>query len=487
MNRSTPLVVIGAGPAGLAAAVEAARAGLSCTLIDEAYHLGGQIYRTPSGGFRVTDGGALVKDFASGERLRAEFAPVAERVEVLSGTSVLGVWDGREVFLASEKASGLIRAERLVIAAGAYDRPVPFPGWTLPGVMTAGGVQAILKTSFVRPGRRALVAGTGPLLAGVANRLRLAGVELAAVLEAGPPWWPPEPLPPEWDGWEFMADALEHWRALRAAGIPVVPHHTVFTVHGRGQVEGAVYGPVRPDDWTPLEGGALTAEVDLVVTGFGFVPNTELATLAGCRHRHAPELGGWVPERGPLFETTVPGVFAVGDGAGIVGAAAAEEEGRVAGVTAAEAGGAITTGEASRRREAPLARLRFLSAAWRELDARYRVRPGLANLAIPETVVCRCEEVTRAEVQAAVEQGARDLQAVKLLTRLGMGPCQGRNCAPFAGSYLCQVTGQPPAEVGRINPRPPVRPVTLGVLARAEGIGDTPATDPLDAVGGGAS
>lgn len=487
MTASSPLVVIGGGPAGLAAAIEAARAGLPCTLIDEAYHLGGQIYRTPSAGLRVTDTTALGKDFAKGERLRAEFAAVAGRVEVLSGTSVLGVWDGREVFWASETASGLIRAERLVIAAGAYDRPVPFPGWTLPGVMTAGGVQAFLKGNLVRPGRRALVAGTGPLLAGVANRLRVAGAEVAAVLEAGPPWWPPAPLPAGWHGWEFMADALGHWQALSAAGVPFLSNHTVFAAHGGEQVESASYGPVRPDDWAPLHGEARAVEADLVVVGFGFVPNTDLTTLAGCRHRHAPESGGWIPERGPYFETTVPGVFAAGDGAGIVGAAAAEEEGRVVGITVAEAAGAIAADEADRRREAPLAQLRFLSEAWRELDARYRVRTGLADLATSETIVCRCEEVTREEVRAAIDQGAKDLQAVKLLTRLGMGHCQGRNCAPFAGTYLCQVAGRVPADVGRINPRPPIKPVTLGVLARAEGIGATPATDPLDAVGGGAS
>lgn len=482
-----PLIVVGGGPAGVAAAIEAARADLPCVLINEAPHLGGQIYRAPSDDFRVTDAPALGKDFAKGERLRAEFAEVAGRVKVLSGTSVLGVWDGPEVLWASEHASGFTRAERLILAAGAYDRPVPFPGWTLPGVMTAGGVQALMKTSLVRPGRRALVAGTGPLLAGVANRLRLAGVELAAVLEAGQPWWTPEPVPSAWEGWEFMADALDHWRQITASGVPVLPHHTVFAARGEREVEGASYGPVRPDDWTPLHGKARSVEVDLVVLGFGFVPNTELATLAGCRHRHAPELGGWVPERGPFFETTVPGVFAVGDGAGIGGAEAAEHEGRVAGITAAEQAGAITAGEAERLRETLLARLRVLAGAWRELAARYRVRPGLSDLVTPETLLCRCEEVTCGKVRAGISEGARDLQAVKLFTRLGMGPCQGRNCAPSTGAYLCRESGRSPEEVGRINPRPPVRPVTLGVLSRAEGLGGTPTTDPLDAVGGGAS
>ncbi len=487
MTPSKPLVVIGAGPAGLGAAIEAAQAGLPCTLIDEAGYLGGQIYRPPASGFRVTDGSALGKDFAKGERLRTEFAGVAGRVEVLSGTAVLGVFGGRDVFWSSDRASGLMRAERLVIAAGAYDRPVPFPGWTLPGVMTAGGVQAFLKGNLVRPGRKVLVTGTGPLLAGVANRLRGAGAEVVAVLEAGLPWWPPEPLPAEWSEWEFIADAIDHWRALSTAGVPFLSNHTIFAASGREQVEGASYGPLDADDWSPRRGDALTAEVDLVVVGFGFVPNTELTTLAGCGHRYAPGLGGWVPERGPFFETTVPNVFAVGDGAGIGGAAAAEDEGRVAGVTAARLAGLLTEEDAEGRRHEPLARLRFLADAWRLLDSRYRVKPGLVGLLTPETILCRCEEVTLAEVRSALDEGARDLQAVKLFTRLGMGSCQGRNCGPSAGAYLCRETGRTPAGVGRINPRPPVRPVTLGVLAGAEGLTEGPVADPLDAVGGGAS
>lgn len=487
MTRVQPFVIIGGGPAGMAAAIEAARAGLACTLLDDSPRLGGQIYRRPPAGFQVQDGSALGKDFARGERLRAEFAEAADRIEVLSGTSVLGVWGGREVLLSSGGGSGIIRAERLVLASGAYDRPVPFPGWTLPGVMTAGGVQTLLKTMQVRPGRRALVAGTGPLLAGVANRLREVGVEVVAVLEAGEPWWPPEQVLGTWAEWGFVQDAQASWQALHDAGIPLLSHHTVFAAHGREQVERASYGPVDPEDWRPQKDGLQTVDVDLVVVGFGFVPNTELAELAGCRHQYVHEVGGWVPIRDAVMQTTVPGVFAVGDGASIGGAAVAVEEGRVAGVTAAEQAGVIPAGEAARRREAPLTRLSSLRQLRAVLDERSRLRPGLLDLAAPETLVCRCEEVTLAEVRSALDEGAGDLQAVKLLTRLGMGPCQGRNCAPSVGMYLCRATGRTPADVGRINPRPPVKPVTLGALAVMEGAGGAAVADPLDAVGGGAS
>lgn len=464
-TRLHPLVVIGGGPAGIAAAVEAARAGLTPTLLDEAPRLGGQIFRQPPLSFRVQAPRSLGKEFVRGQRLRAEFEKVADRVAVRSDTSVVAVSADREVLWTRGGRSGLMRAERLIIATGAYERPVPFPGWTLPGVMAAGGVQTLIRTMQVRPGRRALVAGTGPLIFGAARRLHEVGVQVAAVLEAGSSIWPDEASLKAWSEWDFVQDAWENVQSLRRAGIPVLLNHTVFKAHGRQEVEAASFGAVDPRDWRPLKGTVQRAAVDLVCVGFGFVPNTELTVLAGCRHRYIGEVGGWVPMRDAMMRTTVPGIFAAGDGAGVGGAAAAVEEGRVAGLTAAEEAGTITAKEAARRRTEPLERLRSLVRARETLNEASRIRPGLLDLATAQTLVCRCEEVCLAEVGAALDAGAQDLQAIKLLTRLGMGPCQGRNCAPAMGPYVCRATGRTPEQVGRINPRPPVRPATLRALA----------------------
>jgi len=485
MTESRPFVVIGGGPAGMAAAIEAARSGLPCTLIDEARSLGGQIYRRPIDPLTPADPSALGDDFARGERLRTEFTAAANRIEVLLNTFVLDVSDGHDVMWASERASGIIRAEQLVIAAGAYDRPIPFPGWTLPGVMTAGGVQVLIKTMQVKPGRRALVAGTGPLIVGVAKRLHEIGVEVVAVLEAASVSWSRAVFPEEWAEWSLVYDTWRAWDILHQAGIPVLPGHTVFEARGSQQVQSAIYGPVTPQDWRPLRHQAQSVDVDLIVCGFGFVPNTELTVLAGCRHQYCHELGGWMPVIDELVRTSVPGIFAAGDGAGVAGALVALEEGRVAGTTAAEQAGAITRDEAEKRRAGPLQRLTALAELRRTLDQISWIRPGLLELASPDTLLCRCEEVRLSEVQAAFEQGARDLQATKLFTRLGMGPCQGRNCAPSTGMYLCKVMGRTAEEVGRINPRPPVKPVTLGSLAQMSNVGQAPAGDPLDAVNTG--
>lgn len=467
MTTTRPLAIVGGGPAGIAAATEAARAGLPGTLIDESPRLGGQIYRQPPREFNILEPKALGKDCERGLRLRKAFGAVSDHVEILNGTSVLGVWSGREILFSSESGSGRLVAERLILATGAYDRPVPFPGWTLPGVMTAGGAQVLAKSMRVRPGQRALVAGTGPLLLVVANQLHKIGVKVVAVLEAGRhPLWP-RFLAKAWREWSLLNDAFDYWLGLRRAGIPILFNHTIFEVQGDNKAEVATYGPLDPATWKPIRAQARQVEIDLVVVGFGLVPNTELTELAGCRHRYAHEMGGWIPVRDARMETTVPDVLAVGDGAGIRGAQVAVVEGRIAGITAAEQAGLLRHSEADRRRAPFIARLKSLQGVREVLDEMSRIRPGLSQLATPETIVCRCEEVALAEVDAALAAGARDLQAVKLFTRLGMGPCQGRNCAPAMGPYICHAIGRAPEQVGRINPRPPVKPVTLGALARS--------------------
>lgn len=464
-SMKVPLLVIGGGPAGMAAAIEAARAGLACTLLDEGPRLGGQIYRQPPYGFRVDDARALGRDYARGEALLSEFAAVGERIQVRPSTGVVGIW-GRDVAWVTGETSGTMTTERMVIATGAYDRPVPFPGWTLPGVLTAGGAQGLVKTMHVRPGRRALVVGTGPLLLVVANQLQKSGIEVLAVLEAGRPSWTARAFAKVWRETRLLKDAWDYWRGMRRAGISLRFNHTVFEAHGEREVEAITYGPVDPETWSPNRDRAEKVDADLLVVGFGFVPNTELTELAGCRHEYVHDVGGWVPVRTTSMETTEPGIFAAGDGAGVAGALVAVEEGRIAGVTAAEQAGLLGSVEADRRRAPSIERLQSLSRVRKVLDDISRIRPGLTELATRETLACRCEEVSIAEVGAAVEQGARDLQAVKLLTRLGMGPCQGRNCGPSMALHLAHTAGCNPRDTGRINPRPPVKPVTVGALAR---------------------
>ena len=459
-----PLIVVGGGPAGIAAATEGAAAGLRCLLVDEAPALGGQIYRQLPGAFQVADRRRLGRDHRRGDRLREALRRVGDRVEVRPATSVLDITADRRLMCSTPDGVAELPAERLVLAAGAYDRPVPFPGWTLPGVLTAGGAQALMKSMRVRPGERALVAGTGPLLMVVAGQLHRAGVRVLAVLEAGRSAFTPGMLARARRQWGLLRDGGRYRLELARAGIPVRYNFAVFEAHGAGLLHAVTYGPVDAD-WRPDRQRQHRVEVDLLVVGYGFVPSPELYDLAGCTMAYEHRLGGWVPVRDATMQTTVPGVFAAGDGAGVAGAQVAVEEGRIAGITAAEQAGVLDAAAAVRRRRPAQRRLRGLAAVRAALDEISYPRPGLADLATDPTLLCRCEEVTRAEMAAAVAEGARDLQAVKLFTRLGMGACQGRNCAPSAAVLLGGTSGS----AGRINPRPPARPVTLGALARIHG------------------
>lgn len=485
LETSGSTVIVGGGPAGMSAAIEAVRAGLRPTLIDDASALGGQAYRGLPEAFRIGDSRRLGVDYAQGERLREEFAAVADRVERFSNTSILGLSPRRALLWSRDQKTGLLQAAGVILATGARDRPVPFPGWTLPGVMTAGAALTLLKTMRIRPGRRALVAGTGTLLLSLAARLLEAGVEVVAILDAGDPPWQIGSFPREWGKFDVLDPARKALDDLQRRNIPFLTHQTIFEAVGPSELRSVSYGPIDVSSGRLLKGSAKSVDVDLAVIGFGFMPNSELSELAGCRHELIAELGGWVPIRSSHMETTVPGLFAVGDGAGIRGAAAAIEEGRIAGITVAEQAGTISAEEADRRRRGPTDRLRSLEEI-RSALANFSCRPPeLLDMATRDTIVCRCEEVRFDEVQAAIDQGSRDLQAVKLSTRLGMGSCQGRNCALPVALHLCRVLGRNPAQAGRIHPRLPLRPITLAALASMEDVAQPAELDPTEESLGG--
>jgi hypothetical protein len=294
-----------------------------------------------------------------------------------------------------------------------------------------------------------------------ARRLVEEGVEVVAVLDAG-------------NAGELAGHPIPEVRAasdvLERAGVPVRSHATAFAAIGGEAVEGAIFGPVAPEDWRPLRERAESVAVDLIVTGFGSLARNELACLAGCRQRFDPVVVGWATARDEVMQTTMARVFAVGEGAGASWPLVAEDEGRIAGITAAERAGLLSPAEADARRAGPRDRLAARGPICEALDIADAPRPGLLELATDTTCLCRCEGVTLARVREALDEGVDDLHSLKLATRLGMGRCQGRGCEAPAAWALARATGRALGAVGRINPRPPARPVTLGALARMEGV-----------------
>ncbi|MYX32405.1 MULTISPECIES: NAD(P)/FAD-dependent oxidoreductase [unclassified Streptomyces] len=425
------LAVVGAGPAGLAAALEAADAGVRVALVDAAPQAGGQFYRQPAPGLRARRAGALHHAWGTWRRLRGRLdAHIgAGRVTHLPGCQV---WCLEPGFTLHTLEAGAIGADGVVLATGGYEKVLPFPGWTLPGVVTAGGAQAMLKGGLVLPGRTVVVAGTGPLLLPVAAGLAAAGARVAALAEAADPrdllrHATAVPLGKAVEGAVYAARLARH-------GIRVRWRHTVVAAHGVDRVEAVTLaGP----------GGARRrVACDALAVGHGLLPHTD---LAGSFEVDAEQ------------RTPTPGVWAAGEVTGVGGAELALAEGEIAGRSAAarlrgtepdRAGWAT----AARRRE----RLRRFAGV---LDAVYRLPGGWAQSTVTDdTVLCRCEEVPAAAVREAVRDlGAGDLRTVKLLTRAGMGWCQGRVCGPGVAA----VAGCPFTDPGR----PLARPVPLGLLA----------------------
>jgi NADPH-dependent 2,4-dienoyl-CoA reductase/sulfur reductase-like enzyme len=443
------VAVIGAGPAGLAAASAAVRTGASVALIDAAPRPGGQFWRHRPRGIKAD--ADLHHDLATFARLRpgagVTYLP-GHQVWTLSASS-----NGCEVWAVGPSGERAVSARYLVLAPGAYDRQIPFPGWDLPGVMTAGGAQALLKGQGVVAGRRVLVAGTGPFLLPVAAGLAMRGATVVGVHEANHPaaWL----RHPSLGVVGKLPEALSYLRVLRRHGVPVRYRSTVVAAVGSDHVTAARLA----------DGSEVPA--DVIAVGWGFTPQLELPLAAGCETRLDSDGSLVVVVDSDQF-TSNPRVLAAGEATGVGGAALAITEGTIAGLTAGVAAG-LTAGSAalgSSPRE--LGRLRRRRARLRDfargLRAVYPVPDGWTGRLPDETLVCRCEEVTAGQLREAVDLGATSVRSAKLLSRAGMGWCQGRVCGYAASCLTARWTGLPYDPRG-IAERPIASPITLATLA----------------------
>ena len=413
MPQSFDILIIGGGPAGIAAAVRAAESGAETGIVDDNATLGGQIWR------RASMESAAEQPAEWHQRLQKA------NVSVLCGTRVF-----------DEPAPGLLLAERdndmlqlayrkLVLATGARERFLPFPGWTLPNVMGAGGLQAMVKAGLPIRGKRVIVAGTGPLLLAVAAYLRSHQAEIPIICEQAP-----------WSklarfGLTLLTDRQKAAQARQLkrdlAGVPFSANAWPVAAHGQSAVESVTI---------MRNGKSEEIACDYLACGFHLVPNTELAALLGCQ-MHAGFV--YVDD---LQRTILPNVFCAGEPTSIGGVELSLIEGQIAGLAASD-------------RVPEAQRLFATREKWRRfarrLDRTFSLRAELRGLASPDTIVCRCEDVPHSRLRE--HSGWR---AAKLHTRCGMGPCQGRICGP-ATDFLFRWK---PDSV-----RPPVFPVRVSSLA----------------------
>lgn len=465
------IAIVGAGPAGLAAAREVSAAGATAALVDSYSRPGGQYFKQTPQAFRAKRPGRLHHDYTPAQTL---FGVVGEspRLTLLTDTTVWTAYAGEVGFslhcYRPDQGSLELRAKKVILAPGAHDRALPFPGWDLPGVMTAGAIQTLAKSQRVLPGRKIVLSGSGPFLLPVAALLAESGANIVGVFEATRPRDILRYSPSVWSGRSKLGEGAGYLRVLRRHGVPYQFGRAVVRVEGRERVEQVGVARLNAD-WTIVPGSLETLDADTVGVGYGFSPSLDLSQLLGCEHRYEPIQVASFAVHDARQQSTRPGVYVAGEICGIGGSAVALPQGAVAGLAAAlDLDYPLTQqGVMASRLVAYQAEVRQAQTFAGTLNRMFALKPGWLTWATPETVICRCEEVTLGRVQAAItEYDLKNVKAVKLTTRCGMGLCQGRVCGPVVSAITASMTGRDPADVGSFSNRPIVRPVPLGELAR---------------------
>jgi NADPH-dependent 2,4-dienoyl-CoA reductase/sulfur reductase-like enzyme len=452
MNR-VDFAIVGAGPAGMAAAATAGELGLDTVLIDEQGAPGGQIYR---GVERARSDSPLGQDYLAGKRLVAEMR--ASGIDYRPNTALWHLEPEGRLYLAGPTRSETLCARRILLATGAIERPVPIPGWTLPGVMTVGAAQILLKTADLIPAGRTVLAGQGPLLYLFAAQLVRAGAPPATILDTTPfanYHRAIAILRRRWPGWRPLREGLALILSTRRAGVLIRYGVRDLRAIGRSGLERV--------QW---QGGAIASE--LLLLHQGLIPNIQISLGLQLRHEWDRDQLCWRPALDAWGQSSLPCIAVAGDGAGIRGAESARLSGQLAALDAAMLLGRLKEHDRDRRAEPIRAALGREYTLHPFLDCLYRPHASVLVPDDEETIICRCEDVAAGQVRRAVRLGARGPNQVKAFTRCGMGPCQGRICGPLVGGLIADMLNQSPSEIGIWHPRAPYKPISVGALADLE-------------------
>jgi hydrogen cyanide synthase HcnB len=462
--KEIELVITGGGPAGISAAIEAASRGVKTVLIDENNHLGGKVLREKG----QIDSDIFLNELEKGTRdeLFSGFDRVKKSVTVVLNSVVWGIFHGKTVAL-HVKDNGTdkidhFRARKIIIPVGAFDRPIPFPGWTLPGVFSTGGLNSFCKHYGALPGKVFLVAGSGPLQLVLTDTLLRAGAKVAGVVEAASLKGLASQAFGLLAGGKVLKLGIGYLLKIKRNRIPVYHSHIVSRASGDNAVHSATIVKVDKN-WRPIKGTEKEFGVDTLAVGYGLCPSIELAASGGCRVRFDDRHGHWRIEHDERMETSVPGIFVAGDGVDVKGYLGAIEQGKIAGIEAAAQLGYLPRVEADeliRRRRPALKKMERYGRALNTLSV---PRKDMLDIITDDTIICRCEEVTFGDIRLAVAEGARDSNHVKRKTRLGMGYCQGRYCGQVINELISRLT-ESPMERGHFTFRVPVKPIPIGAF-----------------------
>ncbi|KPL53486.1 (2Fe-2S)-binding protein [Prosthecomicrobium hirschii] len=448
--KSPRVVVIGAGPAGLRAVEVLARAGLRPVLVDEASRPGGQIYRQPPAGAERPPEALYGLEAGKARALHALPAELGAAIDYRPGTLAWAIED-TGIDLLGPKGFERLDFDRLILATGAMDRVLPFPGWTLPGVFTLGAAQIALKAQGMAIGARVALVGAGPLLPLIVHQYRKAGATVVAALDVTPFGAKVAALPGLLNEPVTLAKGLWYTARNAMAGLSIRSGVAAVAVQGRDRVEALV--------WRDAKGREHRVACDAVGASFGLRSEAQLADLAKLDFVFEPVTRQWIPRRDPAGRSSRADVYLAGDGAGIGGADAAELQGARAALALLEDIGRPVEAARVAALDARLARQARFRAA---LERAYPFPAHLVDAIADDEILCRCEGITAGTVRAAArDREAGEMNRLKALTRLGMGRCQGRVCGQAAAEVLARALDRDVATVGRLRGNPPVKPIPI--------------------------
>lgn len=445
-----PIAIIGAGPAGIRAAETLVAHGVFPVLLDEAARAGGQIYRRQPANFK-----------RSPTRLYGFEAHKATAIHE-TADALRGQLDYRPDTLVWNAEAGLLdtlhqgRAARLeyaavIVATGATDRILPVPGWTLPGVYSLGAAQIALKSQGCAIGERVVFAGSGPLLYLVAYQYAKAGANVVAVLDSAPLSAQARALPGLLAQPATLAKGLYYRGWLAARGIVVHQGANLSRIEGERRVHGLKWRNAKGEHFL---------DCDAVAFAHGLRSETQLADLLGCEFTWQPLNRAWLPQRDAAGRSSVPGVYLAGDGAGIMGADAAEKAGERAALALLADLGYRVDPQRCAQLERSLERIgRFRQG----LEQAFIFPEHWAGDASDDLVICRCEEVSAGDIRRVVNEGHWEINRVKAHCRVGMGRCQGRMCGAAAAEIIARESARPVCGVGRLRAQAPVKPLPFGL------------------------
>jgi NADPH-dependent 2,4-dienoyl-CoA reductase/sulfur reductase-like enzyme len=464
MRNRYHIIIVGGGIGGMTAANLLSRHGLRILVVDENSHIGGQLLRKPAHAEYTAK--RFEPDRFKRRGMQLVDRLIENKIDILNGAQVLGIYPDHTI-LVEENQSRITeyRADALILATGARERYLPFKGWDLPGVISTGAAQILMKSSGILPGRKTLIAGCGPLMYGVAADIIGNGGRVEAVLDqngmaeklnaftAGP-----SILPKLFEGVAYLT-------RLAAARVPLKQRLRVIEAKGSNHLERVVAGRIDATG-SVIQGSERIYTTDTLAVGYGFSPNIELPQQAGCALSHAIDNGGWYVEVGTKMETSLDAVYAVGETTGIGGAGKSFVEGQIAAWDLL-----FKLGRVNRKTHTthtlPLLRERKRKLQYsRFLNRLSRLHPGCYAGISDDTVICRCEEITMGEIRRQLDNGFNTMNSIKKATRSSMGNCQGRICGPILSDMISALAQQPTEAVGTTSARAPIKLVSLGALAQ---------------------